>query len=62
MFLLMLGMAILVLIVADVATACGVDPCEIGRKFLIPTVLVYIIAGASFLLGGIVLGIGVSDK
>eukprot|EP01115_Flamella_aegyptia_P004972 TRINITY_DN21135_c0_g3_i1.p1 TRINITY_DN21135_c0_g3~~TRINITY_DN21135_c0_g3_i1.p1 ORF type:complete len:194 (+),score=41.01 TRINITY_DN21135_c0_g3_i1:103-684(+) len=59
MFLLMLGMAILVLIIADVATACGLDSCKIGQKFLIPTILVYIMAGSSFLLGGIVLGIGI---
>lgn len=60
-FLLMLGMAILVIIIADVATACGIDnDCEVGHKFFIPTVMVYIIAAICFILGGIVLGIGVS--
>mmetsp|Transcript_22059 Transcript_22059/g.86749 ORF Transcript_22059/g.86749 Transcript_22059/m.86749 type:complete len:193 (+) Transcript_22059:274-852(+) len=60
MFLLMLGMAILVLLVADVATACGVDnDCDVGHQFIIPTVLVYVIVAICFLLGGIVLGIGI---
>jgi hypothetical protein len=61
-FLLALGMALLVLIIADVATACGCcgTDCKVGHKFYIPTILVYILAGICFLLGGIVIGIGVS--
>jgi hypothetical protein len=58
-FLLMLGMALIIIIIADVATACGCcgTDCEVGHQFYIPTIAVYIIAGFCFLLGGIVLGI-----
>merc|ERR1719359_1568776 len=58
-FLLMLGMAIIIIIIADVATACGCcgSDCEVGHKFFIPTIAVYIIAAFCFLLGAIVLGI-----
>lgn len=61
-FLLMLGMAIIIIIIADVATACGCcgSDCDVGHKFYIPTIVVYILAAFCFLLGAIVLGIVVS--
>ena len=59
LFLLMLGMAYLILIVTDVATACGIDDCNYGMEFIIPTPVVYVFAGICFVLGGIVLALGV---
>ena len=58
-FLLMLGMALLVIIIADIATACGCcgTDCEVGHQFYIPTIVAYIIAGLCILLGAVVLGI-----
>merc|ERR1711982_48866 len=58
-FLLMLGMALLVIIIADIATACGCcgTDCDVGRQFYIPTIVAYIIAGLCILLGAVVLGI-----
>merc|ERR1719359_2057754 len=50
-FLLMLGMAIIIIIIADVATACGCcgSDCDVGHKFYIPTIVVYILAAFCFL-------------
>lgn len=61
-FLLMLGMALIIIIIADVASACGCcgTDCDVGHQFYIPTIVVYILAGFCFLLGAIVLGIVVS--
>merc|ERR1712063_110205 len=58
-FLLMLGMAIIVIIIADIATACGCcgTDCHVGHQFYIPTIAVYILFGICFVCGGIVLGI-----
>merc|ERR1712100_525192 len=58
-FLLMLGMALLVIIIADISTACGCcgTDCEVGHQFYIPTIVAYIIAGLCILLGAVVLGI-----
>ena len=58
-FLLMLGMALLVIIIADIATACGCcgTDCDVGHQFYIPTIVAYIIAGLCILLGAVVLGI-----
>eukprot|EP01096_Ripella_sp_DP13-Kostka_P010713 TRINITY_DN4270_c0_g1_i1.p1 TRINITY_DN4270_c0_g1~~TRINITY_DN4270_c0_g1_i1.p1 ORF type:complete len:159 (+),score=60.86 TRINITY_DN4270_c0_g1_i1:3-479(+) len=59
LFMLMLGMAFLILIIADVATACGLSECNYGQQFVIPTWLVYVFASVCFILGGIVLALGV---
>merc|ERR1711907_105762 len=55
----MMGMALIIIIIADVATVCGCcgSDCNVGHQFYIPTIAVYIIAAFCFLLGAVVLGI-----
>lgn len=61
LFLLMLAQALLLMIMADVAAACGADnDCNFNNvEWKIPTLVFYALCGISYLLAGITVAVGI---